>query len=321
MAIAAASIPRARTIRHRPVLVVAALCLASAALYAWMRAGVASELHAPFAAMCGDLLQPGDWHCRLTENDFLLTFTGGSLLIGLGLAVPGAILAASGRRLSALVPVVVAAAGAWGISVWDGRAGSNQLFGIAETFASSGGQNSYWRVHTEAAILADVVLVSVPALAVAYVLSPPRRPRPADLPRHAVWASTITIGAAIAAIRVGWADLPHEQYLSAPLDDVAISMGLMALFGSMLGTDRRWWPWALVPAAVLLSLGPATAVMSIPTNLTAFTWFADAVPLAVVGFVASLWRPLATRFARRSVADAHPGSPRPRIRACVQSSC
>lgn len=255
-----------------------------------------------------------------TENDFLLTFTGGSLLIGLGLAVPGAILAASGRRLSAVLPVALAAAGAWAIVVLDGRDGSNQLFGIAETFASSGGQNSYWRVHTEAAILADVVLVSVPALAVAYVLRPPRRPRPADLPRHAVWASTITIGAAIAAIRVGWADLPHEQYLSAPLDDVAISMGLMALFGSMLGTDRRWWPWALVPAAVLLSLGPATAVMSIPTKLTAFTWFADAVPLAVVGFVASLWRPLATRFARRSVADAHPGvaeTSHPRVRPVV----
>ncbi|MGH2590526.1 MAG: hypothetical protein ACRDGW_06990, partial [Actinomycetota bacterium] len=273
-----------------------------------MRAGVASELHAPFAAMCGDLLQAGDWHCRLTENDFLLSFAGGSLLIGLGLAVPGVVLAASGRRLSAVLPVALAAAGAWAIVVLDGRAGSNQLFGIAETFASSGGRSAFWRVHTEAAILADVVLVSVPAFAVAYVLRPPRRPPPADLPRHAVWASTITIGAAIAAIRVGWADLPHEQYLSAPLDDVAISMAVMALFGSMLGTDRRWWPWALAPAAVLLSLGPATAVMSIPSNLTAFTWFADALPLFVVGFAASLWRPLAMRFARRRAEPAHPAT-------------
>jgi hypothetical protein len=320
MATATASIQRARTIRFRPVLIVAALCLASAALYVWMRAPVAGALHAPFAHMCGDLLRPGDWHCRLTETDFLLTYAGGSLLIGLGLAVPGVVLAASGRRLSAVLPVALAAAGAWAIVVLDGRDGSNQLFGITESLLGSGESDSYWRVHTEAAILADVVLISVPALAFAHVLRPPRRPRPADLPRHAVWASTITIGAALAAIRVAWADLPHEQYVSAPLDDVAISMGLMALFGAMLGTDRRWWPWALAPAAVLLSLGPAAAVMSIPFNLTMFTWFADALPLFVVGFVASLWRPLAERFAGRRVASGQSAiaeTARPRVRPVV----
>jgi hypothetical protein len=306
MATIAASMPRVRSVRFRPILVVAALCVASAALYVWMRAGVAAELHAPFAQMCGDLLQPGDWHCRLTETDFLVTFAGGSLLIGLGVAVPGVVLALSGRRLSALVPAVLAAAGAWTTQVVALPGGSNQPFGIAESFLGSGDGEAYWRVHAEAAILADLVLVSVPVLAVALVLRPPRRPRPADLPRHAVWASTIAIGAAIAAIRIAWPHLPHEQYLSAPFDDVLISMGLMVLFGSMLGTDRRWWPWALVPAAVLLSLGPATAVMSIPSNLTAFTWFADAIPLLVVGFVASLWRPLATRFARRRGEPAHP---------------
>lgn len=319
MATVAASLPRARSVKLGPALVVAALCLASAALYAWMRAPVAGALHAPFAHWCGDLLLPRDWHCRLTETDFLLTYAGGSLLIGLGLAVPGVVLAASGRRLSAVLPVVLAAAAAWVIVVLDGRGGSNQLFGIAETFVSSGRETSFWHLHTGAAILADLVLVSVPALAVAFVLRPPRRPRPADLPRHAAWASTIAIGAAIAAIRFAWPDLQHERFLSAPLDDVAISMGLMALFGSMLGTDRRWWPWALVPAAVLLSLGPATAVMSIPTTYTAFTWFADALPLAVVGFVASLWRPLATRFARRRAEPARstPGTARHRVRPVV----
>lgn len=323
MATVAASLPRARSVKLGPALVVAALCLASAALYAWMRAPVAGALHAPFAHWCGDLLLPRDWHCRLTETDFLLTYAGGSLLIGLGLAVPGVVLAASGRRLSAVLPVALAAAAAWMIVVLDGRGGSNQLFGLAESFAGSSRETSFWHLHTEAAILADVALVSVPALAVAFVLRPPGRPRPADLPRHAAWASTIAIGAAIAVIRVVWADLPYERYLSAPLDDVAISIGLMALFGSMLGTDRRWWPWALVPMAVLLSLGPATAVMSIPTTYTAFTWFGDALPLTVIGLVASLWRPLATRFARRraepagaATATARP-SVRPRVRPVV----
>jgi hypothetical protein len=319
MATIASSVPRGRTLRFRPVLVVAALCFTSAALYVWMRAGVAAQLHAPFAHMCGDLLRPEDWHCRLTESDFLVTFAGGSLLIGVGVAVPGVVLALSGRRLSALVPAVLAAAVAWAIEIVALPGGSNRLFGVAESFLGSGDGQAYWQVHAEASILADIALVSVPALAVAYVLRPPSRPRPADLPRHAVWASTIAIGAAIAAIRLAWPHLAHEQYLSAPLDDIGISMGLMVLFGSMLGTDRRWWPWALVPAAVMLSLGPATAVMSIPSNLTAFTWFGDAIPLVVVGFVASLWRPLATRFAMRPAEPARSAmlSARPRVRPVV----
>ena len=61
----------------------------------------------------------------------------------------------------------------------------------------------------------------------------------------------------------------------------------MLVFGAMLGTDRRWWPWALVPVAVVLSLGPAMLVMSLPTTLTAFSWFAGVVPLVCAGFVGS----------------------------------
>jgi hypothetical protein len=303
MATVAASVPRVRSVRFRPVFVVAALCFAAVALYVWIRASVAAELRAPFAELCGDVLRSGDWPCRLTRTDFVATFTGGAFLIGLGVALPGVILALSGRRLSALVPAALAAAGAWAIEVVALPGGSSQPFGIAESFLGSGDGRAYWQVHAELAILADLLLVSVPALAIALVLRPPRRARPSDLPRHAVWASTIAIGAAIGAIRLAWPHLPHEQYLAAPFDDVAISMTLMVLFGSMLGTDRRWWPWALVPAAVLLSLGPAAAVMAIPSNLTAFTWFGDALPLLVVGLVASLWRPLATWFAKGRTAE------------------
>jgi hypothetical protein len=118
------------------------------------------------------------------------------------------------------------------------------------------------------------------------------------------------------AIRIAWPNLPHEEFFSGPLDDIGLSMAVMVLFGAMLGTDRRWWPWALAPAAVLLSLGPATALMSIPSNLTTFIWFADALPLFVVGLVASLWRPLTIRFAGRraeiSTTVETSNSPRPR---------
>jgi hypothetical protein len=304
MGTVSAAVPRARSLRPRSGLIVAALCVAAAASYVWMRAGVAADLHAPFAHWCSDRLEPGDWQCRLSAADFLWTYAGGSLLIGLGLAVPGVVLAATGRRISALVPAAVAAGGALAITVIALPGGSNQLFGIGETILGSGEGDSFWRVHAQATILVDLLLVSVPSLAIVLFVRPAGRRPPSDLPRHAVWASTIAIGGAIAAFRILWPDLQHEQYLSAPLDDVAASVIVMALFGSMLGTDRRWWPWALVPAASLLSLGPATAVMSIPSSLTAFTWFADALPLAVVGLVASLWRPLATRFARRRVAPA-----------------
>ncbi len=249
-------------------------------------------------------MRPGDWPCRVTASDFLWSYTGGSILIWFGLATPGIVLAASGRRASSLTPSAVAAVGAIVISAVALPSGSTQPFGIADTFFASGEVGRFWSVHTALTIVFDLVLVSTPALAVAFVLRPRRRPRPPALPRHAVWASTLTIGAAIAVIRIAWPSLPHEEFFSGPFDDIALSMAVMVLFGAMLGTDRRWWPWALVPAAVLLSLGPATALMSIPSNLTTFMWFADALPLAFVGLVASLWRPLTIRFAGRRAADS-----------------
>jgi len=300
MASAAVSLPRARSDRLRPTVMVAALCAGSAALYGWIRMGVGAELHAPFAHWCAEILQPGDWQCGVTVLDFARSYVGGSLFIWLGLAVPGVVLAASGRRVLAVVPVTVAAAGALGAAIAALPGGSAKPFGFPESvFGNIGQSRAFWFEHAEAATFVDVVLVSVPALAVAFLVRPPRRPRPADVPRHAVWASTIAIFAAIAAIRVAWPDVGYGGYLAGPLDDVLVTMTVMFVFGAMLGTDRRWWPWALVPPAVLLSFGPTVAVMSVPSSFTAFTWFADALPLFVVGLVASFWRALATRFARR----------------------
>jgi hypothetical protein len=306
MATVSVALPRARSARLWATLAFAAACLSSAALYGWMRAGVAPELHAPFARWCADLLEPGDWQCRLTASDFLWTYAGGSLFVWLGLALPGVVLAASGRRFSSVVPALLGAAGALATAVLAVPGGSPQPFGISETlFGNVAG--AFWVVHTEGAIAVDLLLVTVPALAVAFVNRPPRRARPVDLPRHAVWASTIVVGGVIAAIRMVWHDVANEYLMAA--FDVTISMAVMALFGAMLGADRRWWPWALVPVAVLLSLGPAGAVMSIPTELTAFTWFGDSVPLFAVGFVGSLWRPLATWFSSRRIGRTTAGEP------------
>jgi hypothetical protein len=56
----------------------------------------------------------------------------------------------------------------------------------------------------------------------------------------------------------------------------------------------------------VLSLGPAMLVMSVPTSLTAFSWFAGVMPLVIAGFVGSLWRPIAERFAGRRTAERAP---------------
>jgi hypothetical protein len=83
----------------------------------------------------------------------------------------------------------------------------------------------------------------------------------------------------------------------------------------MLGTDRRWWPWSIAPVAVLLSFGPSMAVVSIPGDLTAFTWFGGVIPLGMYGVLASMWRPLADKLAgwhRRGPVPAVDTAPNPR---------
>jgi hypothetical protein len=309
MATATASMPRARSMRLRPSVVAVLLCAAAAALYVWMRVPVAAQIHAHLTDYCDTLaMQPGDWPCRLSESSVLAAYAGGSLLVGLALALPGVILAASGRRFSALVPVSAAgAATMFAALVWFvGRHASQYLFGITDSvFIGSGEGHAYWQIHGVQSIAADLVLVCVPALAVAFLLRPARGPRPEPLPRHAAWLATFTVASGLIAVRVGFSHLPSVRFVRS-MADTWISATVMLVFGALLGTDRRWWPWALVPVAVMLSLGPTMLIMSIPTTLTAFSWFAGVVPLVAAGFVGSLWRPIAERFAGRHAAERTP---------------
>jgi hypothetical protein len=116
MATLAASLPQPREIRDhraRAVLLAGLLGMAAAALYAWIRLPLGGDYHSSYARMCENLpMQPNDLHCRITEWSTTAAALGAALLVGLGLALPGAILAAGGRRLSAVVPVAVAGAGA-----------------------------------------------------------------------------------------------------------------------------------------------------------------------------------------------------------------
>jgi hypothetical protein len=242
-------------------------------------------------------MQPQDWHCRTSGGLVDAAYVGGSLLIGLGVALPGVILAASGRRLSAVVPLgLVAVATAVMPLVTFGQGEYGSLLGISPSLFDYGAGRSFWITHAALTVGLDALLLSVPALAVGCVSR--RRARPAPLPRRAAWLATLAVVGAVVGLRVLWSHAPDELVVHSAAD-TWIALMTMGVFAAMLGTDRRFWPWAIAPVAVLLSLGPSMAVMSLSSRLTAFSWFSDVVPLACVGLVASAWRPLAERLARR----------------------
>ena len=83
----------------------------------------------------------------------------------------------------------------------------------------------------------------------------------------------------------------------------------IAVFGALLGPNRRWWPWSVAPVAVLLSLGPMVAVLTVPQRLQIWSYFGTAVPLAVVGLLWAAWWPLSvaiTKKARRTDLGVDP---------------
>lgn len=297
MASIALALPRGSSSRARPVLSVAIPCAAAAAAYGWMRVPLGDAQFSAYRTMCSHVeMAPGDWPCAIGRSSIVLALVAGALLTGLALALPGLILAASGRRITALVPVALAAA-ATGIaaSLSPGGFARERLFGVGESVLGSGDASGFWLDHAGLALVVDALLVSIPALAVIVVLRPPPRPRTDEIRRHASWVATFAVIGTIAIARMSWTRLPSEDFFVAVMPDTLIATGTMALFGALLGTDRRWWPWSLVPVAFFLSLGPSMALASLPTDLTALTWFGSALPLVVAGLLGSLWRPLAER--------------------------
>jgi hypothetical protein len=298
MATVATSLPRTRPLRLHPIVVAVVATTLAAGVYAWMRLPVAASIHAHLLGWCTRFaMQPQDWHCRTSGGLVAAAYVGGSLLIGLGVALPGVILAASGRRLSAIVPLgLVAVATAVVPLVTFGQGEYGSLLGISPSLFDYGAGRSFWITHAALTIGLDALLLSVSALAVGYVSR--RRARPAPLPRRAARLATLAVVGAVVGLRLLWSHAPDDLVVHSAAD-TWIALMTMGVFAAMLGTDRRFWPWAIAPVAVLLSLGPAMAVMSLSSRLTAFSWFSDVVPLACVGLVASAWRPLAERLVRR----------------------
>ena len=242
MATIASSVPRVRSTRIPPILSVAALCLASAVLYGWMRIPLGNAQFESFREWCTRFeMAPGDWPCAIGHTHIVVSLVASSLLTGLALAIPGVLLVASGRRFTSLIPVTLGAT-ATGVAVVFSPGAVERLFGVNQSVIGSGDPGGYWFTHPVLAGVVDLVLVSVPAIAVAVLVRPARRPRPVEIRRHASWVATFAVVGTIAIFRIALTHVPDEDLFVTATSFTLVATGTMALFGAMLGTDRRWWP-------------------------------------------------------------------------------
>lgn len=306
--------------RPAPRIWVALACLASALAYSAMRIPAAAPIHAAYQATCAQRgMRPEEWLCGISGARATTAFVLGSLLIGIAVALPGAVLAATGRRATALVPLVaglvVPTPAAW---IGLHKDVPTRIFGLTEVWASPlmGSSASFWRLHTAWAVAADAILLAVPAVAIVRWRLPRSVDRARPSERGVKLASLVVVGG-IAVVQ-----LVSNRFPSA---DVGFGRPetwgpplVMVTFAILLGPDRRWWPWVLAPVAVLLSLGPAMLVIGTLGEFTVLTWFRPALTLAVLGMVASSWRPLALLFSGlpKDRGDSPP-APTRRVRPLV----
>ncbi len=234
------------------------------------------------------MLAPGDWFCHISLGHAMNLSAAASVLIGLGMALPAAVLAANGRRLTAFLPLFLAARASDMIDagrLWLGR-------GFLVTAA-------------------DLLLLCIP---VAVIILLGRKPRPDRISTGLIARLVSTIACALGT----WAAISLAERAEG-LSSFGLSGGSwtsallpMGVFGALLGWDRRWWPWVLAPVALLLSTGPATAVALsiIPAGAIRWGAFGFALPLFVTGLVWSAWTPLAS-LAARIMERARGGRARP----------
>jgi hypothetical protein len=119
MAVSALEVPVARRRRVPPWVLVGLASFAAAAVYALMRVDGGRAVQASYAFLCSRAaMRPNDWPCRVQDAHTAAAYVVGSLSVGLALALPCAVLAATGRRLTALIPLAmpVVAAGLWAMT-------------------------------------------------------------------------------------------------------------------------------------------------------------------------------------------------------------
>jgi hypothetical protein len=250
---------------------------------------------------------PYDWFCETSTLRPKVAFVGVSLLIWLGLVLPCAILAATGRRFTALLPMLIAP---WVVGTSSGflfNAGDIDWYGTRDWWGTR-----YWDAHHVAALLLNFVLIAAPVVAVGLAFGRGHRERG---PQPRWWAGLLAC-APPALLSWGVLMLARDSFarhfdfgavpISGPWAPFLIPALQIAVFSALLGTNRRWWPWSLAPVAFLLSSGPAgvLAGWGFGRDWVVWTEFGMVVPLFAIGMVWSGWRPLALRFSgRRDVTD------------------
>jgi hypothetical protein len=155
-----------------------------------------------------------------------------------------------------------------------------------------------WPHGTVATGATTLALMSAPVIAVAVSFRGPRtvRAQP-SLVAGAVSGLAVAVGV-IGMAYVARGMLAHHfgSLVSGfSIGSVVPGAIAMAIFGSLLGPDRRWWPWSLVPTAILLSMAPSVALLVGPERFVDWSQFGIVLPLFLIGLVSSMWRPAALR--------------------------
>lgn len=278
-------------------LLVVVVSIASATIFVWLHfiwTLIAIALPT-FLGACERLrasglkVTSGDWFCHVPSiSTIVARASANSLVLASGYALACMILVAGGRRRTAFLPLI----GAIGI------------------FAR--GVPPYDRPSD---LLIATLLLASPAFAM-LLLGYPRR-APISAGPIAMLSAAFTCGVASYG-----ADLLVSRILfhswSSSLG--AMSPGLfpylnplaIVLFGAMLGTGRKWWPWSLAVIAVLLSGGFTAALASpIEPRPILLVLFGATVPLFVAGLIWSGWQGLAERLARWRSSDRDKRPPVP----------
>lgn len=301
--------------RLRVALIIGAVSVLSAAAYAFLHFGDPSGLGYPTASgVCeriresGIPAHPGDWFCSTPEWHSRANTMLSELLIAVGFAFPAAILAATGRRLTAALPLIPA------------------LF-LAHPLLNTGSGLYWWQAEArwfdndllvtlgKLVVGPTVSLVVLAAPAVAVWLAAgrrvPARSRERDSYRLLAAAACVPAGVAVILltpkILAGHFEEPGVLAELWSFRTVAPFAAAIGIFGALLGPDRRWWPWSLAVSAFFLSEGPSSLYFFefSPEGLAFWTMFGLVVPLFLIGLIGSGWKGVAVWITRR-ISDQSP---------------
>lgn len=235
---------------------------------------------------------PGDWWCSAPEWHVAANVTIFSVLVAIGFSFLVAILAAAGRRGTALLPLIPV----------------QYLIVLTDESNWFTSTITHWVIRN-AAILA---ILAAPAAAIMFIV--PRRttwpPRPRR--RARIISAVLCLCATAVTVLVTQLSFSHHfgdslsfdmSWSMVSFDIWGLQVASIAIFGALLGRDRRWWPWSIAVGALFLSQGPSqigdmTFDWS-PEGHYGWMMFGTVTPIFVIGLIWTAWGSLARRIASR----------------------